>query len=72
VLTTKGKTMLNKLKTTTALVGALSVAATAAVAETKVSGDLEQTFASVSRDLATEVNGKRGFGTESNIGLSVI
>ena len=35
MLTTKGKTMLNKLKTTTALVGALSVAATAALAETK-------------------------------------
>jgi len=63
--------MLNKLKTTTALVGALSVAATAAVAETKVSGDIEQTFATVSRDLASdEINGKRGFGTETNIGLS--
>ena len=71
VLTTKGKTMLNNLKTTTALVGALSIAATAAVAETKVSGNIEQTFATVSQDLAAnEVDGKRGFGTESNIGLS--
>lgn len=63
--------MLNNLKTTTALVGALSIAATAAVAETKVSGNIEQTFATVSQDLAAnEVDGKRGFGTESNIGLS--
>ena len=64
--------MLNKLKTTTALVGALTVAATSAsVAETKVFGDIEQTFVSVSQDLeAQKINGGAGFGTESNIGLS--
>lgn len=63
--------MLNKLKTTTALVGALTVAATSAsVAETKVFGDIEQTFSSVSRDLeASKVDGTSGFGTETNIGL---
>ena len=44
--------MLNKLKTTTALVGALSIAATASFAETKITGDIEQTYVSHSQDLA--------------------
>ena len=63
--------MLNKLKTTTALVGALSIAATASYAETKITGDIEQTYISHSQDLAAnKVDGTGGFGHETNIGMS--
>lgn len=63
--------MLNKLKTTTALVGALSVAATASYAQTKITGDIEQTYISHSQDLAAnKVNGAGAFGHETNIGMS--
>jgi hypothetical protein len=62
--------MLNKLKTTTALVGALSIAASASYAETKITGDIEQTYISHSQDLAAEeVNGAGGFGHETNLTL---
>lgn len=63
--------MLNKLKTTTALVGALSIAATASYAETKITGDIEQTYISHSQDLAAnKVNGAGGFGHETNLTLT--
>ena len=63
--------MLNKLKTTTALVGALSIAATASYAETKITGDIEQTYISHSQDLAAnKVNGSGGFGHETNLTLT--
>ena len=63
--------MLNKLKTTTALVGALSIAATASYAETKITGDIEQTYTSHSQDLAAnKANGTGGFGHETNIAMS--
>ena len=63
--------MLNKLKTTTALVGALSIAATASFAETKITGDIEQTYISHSQDLAAnKINGAGGFGHETNLTLT--
>lgn len=62
--------MKSKLLLSSALISA--VAFTGAVhAETKVSGDLEQTYHSASRDLAAEdINGASGFGSEHNISLS--
>jgi len=62
--------MKNKLLLCSALVSA--VALTSGVnAETKVGGNLEQTWYSASRDLAAEqVNGAAGFGAETNISLS--
>ena len=63
--------MLNKLKTTTALVGALSIAATASYAQTKITGDIEQTYISHSQDLAAnKINGAGGFGHETNLTLT--
>lgn len=63
--------MLNKLKTTTALVGALSIAATASYAQTKITGDIEQTYISHSQDLAAnKINGSGGFGHETNLTLT--
>lgn len=63
--------MLNKLKTTTALVGALSIAATASYAETKITGDIEQTYISHSQDKADRAHlGNGGFGHETNITLT--
>ena len=60
--------MLNKLKNTTALVGAFSLAATASFAEMKITASLEQTLASHSQDLAAnKANGTSGFGQESSI-----
>jgi len=60
--------MLNKLKNTTALVGAFSLAATASFAEMKITASLEQTLASHSQDLAAnKVSGTSGFGQESSI-----
>jgi hypothetical protein len=62
--------MKNKLLLCSALVSA--VALTSGVnAETKVGGNLEQTWHSVSRDLAAQQkNGAAGFGSETNISLS--
>ena len=60
--------MKNKLLVTTALVG--SLVASAAIAETKVSGDLEQTMSGVSYDGAQNQQGTTGLGAETNIGLS--
>lgn len=60
--------MKNKLLVTTALVG--SLVASAAVAETKVTGDLEQTMSGVSYDGSNNQEGTTGFGAEVNIGLS--
>ena len=63
--------MLNKLKTTTALVWALSIAATASYAQTKITGDIEQTYISHSQDLAANKSlGAGGFGHETNLTLT--
>lgn len=62
----KGNKMKNKLLVTTAIAG---IAMTGfASAETKVSGNLEQTLKAVSND--TAATSSRGFGSEYNIGLS--
>jgi len=62
--------MKNKLLMTTALIGSVAFAGSS-FAETKVIGDVEATYKSQSRDLAAEdVNGKSGFGTEENIGVT--
>jgi len=62
--------MKNKLLLCSALVSA--VALTSGVnAETKVGGNLEQIWQSVSRDKATsQINGANSFGAETNISLS--
>ncbi len=62
--------MKNKLLLCSALVSA--VALTSGVnAETKVGGNLEQTWTSSSRDLSTaKINGADAFGSETNITLS--
>ena len=63
--------MLNKLKNTTALVGALSIAASASYAETKITAALEQTLHGHSQDLAArKINGSSGFGTETTIAIN--
>jgi hypothetical protein len=62
--------MKNKLLISTALVGSL-VASSVSYAETKVSGNLEQTYSAVSYDLTGDKQqGGRALGAEANIGLS--
>ena len=62
--------MNKKLLLTSALVGSLAVAGSA-IAETKIYGDLEQVWASSSRDLAAnKQSGSEGYGSEANIGMS--
>jgi len=62
--------MKNKLLISTALVGSL-VASSVSFAETKVTGNLEQTYSAVSYDLAADQpQGGRALGAEVNIGLS--
>jgi len=62
--------MNKKLLLTSALVGSIAVAGSA-IAETKISGDLEQTYASASRDLAAnKQTGDQGYGSEANIAMS--
>ena len=62
--------MKNKLLLSTALVGSL-VASSITFAETKVTGNLEQTYSAVSFDKAGEKDhGGRALGAEVNIGLS--
>jgi len=61
--------MNKKLLLTSALVGSLAVTGSA-IAETKIYGDLEQTWASASRDLAaSKQTGDQGYGSETNIGM---
>ena len=61
--------MNKKLLLTSALVGSLAVTGSA-IAETKIYGDLEQTWASASRDLAaSKQSGDQGYGSETNIGM---
>jgi hypothetical protein len=60
--------MKNKLLLTTALAGLVAVSG--AHAETKVSGNLEQTWKSISDDANAGAASQEGFGTEYNIGLS--
>ena len=62
--------MKNKLLLSTALVGSL-VASSISFAETKISGNLEQTYSAVSYDLADDkIQGGNALGAEVNIGLS--
>ena len=58
--------MKNKLLLTTALAG---LVASSALAETKVTGNLEQTWRNVSADADNGAGSEEGFGTEYNIGL---
>jgi len=61
--------MKNKLLITTALVGSVAFAG-ASFAETKLTGNVEATYKSDSRDLAAdEKNGKSAIGMETNIGV---
>jgi len=61
--------MKNKLLMSTALIGSVAFAG-ASFAETKIIGDVEATYKSVSRDLAAEeINGSGALGTEENIGV---
>ena len=61
--------MKNKLLLTTAIAG-LVVIGGVAQAETKISGNLEQTFTAVSDDASTGAASTSGLGAEYNIGLS--
>ena len=61
--------MKNKLLLTTALVGTVALSG-AALAETKVTGNVETTYRSDSYDKAAQkVTGGSGFGMETNIGV---
>jgi len=61
--------MKNKLLLTTALVGTVALSG-AAIAETKVTGNVETTWVSDSYDKASqEMQGGSGFGMETNIGV---
>jgi hypothetical protein len=61
--------MNKKLLLTSALVGSLAIAGSAD-AKTKIYGDLEQTYASSSRDLAAnKETGDEAYGSEANIGM---
>jgi len=64
----KENNMKNKLLLTTAIAGLTAITGFAH-AETKVSGNMEQTFKASSID-STPASSGRGFGTEMNIGLS--
>ena len=62
--------MKNKLLLTTAIASGMMISS-AALAEVKVSGDVEATYKSVSYDLADEkINGGSGLGMETNIAIS--
>jgi len=61
--------MKNKLLLTSALAGLVAVSG-AAQAETKVTGNLEQTYKAVSDDANSGAKSTDGFGTEYNIGLA--
>lgn len=60
--------MKNKLLLTSALVGLVAVSG--AHAETKISGNMEQTWKNISDDANSGAASTEGFGTELNIGLS--
>ena len=62
--------MKNKLLLTTAIASGVMIS-TAAISEVKISGDIEQTYKSMSYDLATaKVNGGAGLGAETNIAIA--
>jgi hypothetical protein len=61
--------MKNKLLLTTAIAGLMAVGGVAQ-AETKVSGNLEQTFRAISDDASAGAASQSGLGAEYNIGLS--
>ena len=61
--------MKNKLLLTTAIAGLVAIGGVAQ-AETKISGNLEQTFTSISDDASSGAASASGLGAEYNIGLS--
>jgi hypothetical protein len=61
--------MKNKLLLTTAIAGLVAIGGVAQ-AETKISGNLEQTFTAVSDDASSGAASTSGLGAEYNIGLS--
>ena len=68
-LTKENNNMKNKLLLTTAIAGLMAVGGVAQ-AETKVSGNLEQTFRAISDDANAGADSSSGLGAEYNIGLS--
>jgi len=71
MLNTKGQTIMkNKLLLTTALVGSVALSS-AAIAETKVTGNVEATYIGTSMDKAADSHkGVSALGMETNIGVS--
>ena len=62
--------MKNKLLLTTAIASGMMIS-TAAISEVKISGDLEQTYRSMSYDVtANKITGGAGLGAEANIGIA--
>jgi len=62
--------MKNKLLLTTAIASGMMIS-TAAISDVKVSGDIEQTYRSVSYDLAaSQIEGGAGLGAETNIAIT--
>jgi len=62
--------MKNKLLLTTAIASGMMIS-TAAISDVKVSGDIEQTYRSVSYDKATsKIEGGAGLGAETNIAIT--
>jgi hypothetical protein len=62
--------MKNKLLLTTAIASGMMIS-TAAISDVKVSGDIEQTYRSVSYDLAgSKIQGGAGLGAETNVAIT--
>ena len=62
--------MKNKLLLTTAIASGVMIS-TAAISDVKISGDIEQTYKSMSYDLATaKIRGGAGLGAETNIAIT--
>ena len=62
--------MKNKLLLTTAIASGMMIS-TAAISEVKISGDVEQTYRSVSYDVtANKIRGGAGLGAETNVGIA--
>ena len=62
--------MKNKLLLTTAIASGVMIS-TAAISDVKISGDIEQTYKSMSYDLATsKIEGGAGLGAETNIAIT--
>ena len=62
--------MKNKLLLTTAIASGVMIS-TAAISDVKISGDIEQTYKSMSYDLAaSKIKGGAGLGAETNIAIT--